>query len=291
MRTEFLLPGKICLESPAHGIIYGFIPAEIGQVIIFVCPIRPAERISIARMTNKLSMCIAIYVVERCMPADIEWQFYIEKCRSVHIVVHVVAVGTMEEIKVVARHAVLLRILHPPIFPVIIRIDARNRPVHVGRGIVKVADCTVKAISEQSSTHFNIICNPGTDIGPERKTCRFGIVHNAGITHIRKGNKVFGTLAGAAGLNGMLLVDTGAVHGPHPVRVRISHIIGITGSGYAIGVTLFLPPEIDHRLGENRRSTDVFRRFIHQEHVVGIIGNQLDKMGGLLKGSHTIILH
>ena len=89
----------------------------------------------------------------------------------------------------------------------------------------------------------------------------------------------------------MLLVDTGAVHGPHPVRVRISHIIGITGSGYAIGVTLFLPPEIDHRLGENRRSTDVFRRFIHQEHVVGIIGNQLDKMGGLLKGSHTIILH
>ena len=87
----------------------------------------------------------------------------------------------------------------------------------------------------------------------------------------------------------MFLINAGIIHCLHPISIRIGHIVRITGFGDTVRIFFFLAPEVDHCLGKRKRGVNIFRRLIHNGHVVSIIGYDLEFAGRLIDSHHAAI--
>ena len=79
------------------------------------------------------------------------------------------------------------------------------------------------------------------------------VVHDSRIVEIGSRDEIVRAVAGrAGGRDVMLLIYIAVEHGIHPVSIRIGHVVRISGVGDSVRVPGLLPPEIYHRLRENR---------------------------------------
>ena len=91
----------------------------------------------------------------------------------------------------------------------------------------------------------------------------------------------------------MFLIDRRirTVESRHAVHIRICDIIRISGFRDAVRVLLLFSPEGNHALGERQRLVVLERRFIHQFHIVGIVGNHVIGIFWRLDTEHTAIIY
>ena len=105
---------------------------------------------------------------------------------------HLVITGIpVEEIQVIAAVGTLLRIFHPAVLSVVIRIYSRNR---TGQKIeCQVIGLPVAFSSPDSGADFQPLCDLTGDIGTQKEFLRAGIVNDSRIVHVCHGNKILGT--------------------------------------------------------------------------------------------------
>ena len=199
----------------------------------------------------------------------------------------VVAGHPVEEVKIVAAIVALLRIFHPAIFPIVVRVYSRNCSGHIGE--IEVRQLAAALEAPDSGSDFQPLCHLTGNVGAELELLGSGVGDDSRVVDVGHGDEIFGSSVGAVGRKVVLLVYSFLIDGVHPVGVRIGDIVRVAGLGDSVRILGLLPPQVDHRLRERQDSVHILRRLVHKRHIIGIIGDHLELVGGLVDGHHSAV--
>ncbi len=129
---DCLGPVEAVLEYPLVGEVGVLGDGEVVQIVIAVGHVTGSERIGVEDLGHSLVLGVCTSIVERGVVLYAERQLDVGKDGRIDIVRPVVAGHPVEEVKVVTALGALLRILHPAIFPVVVRVYSRNGSGHIG---------------------------------------------------------------------------------------------------------------------------------------------------------------
>ena len=282
-----LRPVETVLEYPLVGEVGVLSDGEVVQIVVAVGHVTGSERIGVENLGHSLVLGVGTPIVERGVVLYAERKLNIGKDSGVDVVRPVVAGHPVEEVKIVAAIVALLRIFHPAIFPIVVRVYSRNCSGHIGE--IEVRQLAAALEAPDSGTDLQPLCHLTGNVGAELELLGSGVGDDSRIVDVGHRDEIFGPSVGAVGRKVVLLVYSFLIDRVHPVGVRIGDIVRVAGLGDSVRILGLLPPQVDHRLRERQDSVHILRRLVHKRHIIGIIGDHLELVGGLVDGHHSAV--
>ena len=282
-----LRPVEAVLEYPFVGEVRVLGDGQVIQIVIAVGHFTGPERIGVQYLGHSLVLGVRTSVVERGVVLDAERKLNIGKDSGVDVVSPVVTGHPVEEIKIVAAIVALLRILHPAIFPVVVRIYSRSGAGHIGE--VEIRKLAATLVAPDSGTDLQPLCHLTGNVGAELELLGPGVGDDAWVVDVGHRDEIFCASVGAVGRKVVLLVYSFLIDRVHPVGVRIGDIVRVAGLGDSVRILGLLSPQVDHRLRERKDSVHILRRLIHKRHIISVVGDHLELVRWLVDGHHSTV--